>query len=174
MNIYYVYQYLRESDSESGKSGTPYYIGKGSNNRAYVNQRIIPKPSNKEMIQIISDNLTESEAFILETDLIKKYGRIDLGTGILRNKTDGGEGSTRPANKVAWNKGKSQSKEHNEKISKSLKGRKLSPEHIANLSAVRKENLHTIKEKLILKRLKEKLGKHVRIKLMFRINIKRR
>jgi hypothetical protein len=44
------------------------------------------------LIQIIQDNLNENEAFNLECKLIAQYGRKDLGTGILRNMTDGGEG----------------------------------------------------------------------------------
>ena len=86
MNIYYVYQYLREN-------GTPYYIGKGSKGRAYKSQRAIPKPIDKKRIQIVAHKLFESEAFLLEMKLIQFYGRKDLGTGILRNMTDGGDGS---------------------------------------------------------------------------------
>jgi hypothetical protein len=122
MNIYYVYQYLREN-------GSPYYVGKGSGRRAYVSQRIIPKPTDNTRIQIIAKNLTESEAFLLETKLITVYGRIDLGTGILRNKTDGGDGAHKVVNKIAWNKGKKQSDEHNQKISESLKRYKRTENH---------------------------------------------
>ena len=85
MNIYYVYQYLRENM-------TPYYIGKGSKGRAYKSRRVIPKPTDKNRIQIVAHKLSESEAFLLEIKLIKHYGRKDLGTGILRNMTDGGDG----------------------------------------------------------------------------------
>lgn len=35
---------------------------------------------------------TEELAHLLETELIKKYGRRDIGTGVLCNHTDGGEG----------------------------------------------------------------------------------
>lgn len=87
MNIYYVYQYLREDM-------TPYYIGKGSKGRAYKSRRAIPKPKDKNRIQIIAHKLSESEAFLLEMKLIQLYGRKDLGTGILRNMTNGGEGSS--------------------------------------------------------------------------------
>jgi hypothetical protein len=83
-NEYYVYLYLRED-------GTPYYVGKGKGNRAFsLKRRISPPP--KERIIIHTENLSENDAFELEKELIAKYGRKDIGTGILRNKTDGGDG----------------------------------------------------------------------------------
>jgi hypothetical protein len=107
MNKYYVYEYLRED-------GSPYYIGKGSGFRAYCKRPYRPK--DKSRIKIIKDNLTEEEAFNLEINLIEQYGRQDLGTGILKNKTDGGEGcslsdetkqklSIAGKGKIPWNKG---------------------------------------------------------------------
>lgn len=87
--MFYVYQYLRED-------GTPYYIGKGSGNRAYKkwSKKDIKPPADKSRVVIVKDNLTEEEAFELEKKLISEHGRKDLGTGILRNKTNGGEGSS--------------------------------------------------------------------------------
>ena len=82
-NIYYVYQYLREDN-------TPYYIGKGKNRRAWSKRHSVGVPDISR-IQIIKDKLTEDEAFQLEMDLISYYGRKDIGTGILRNSTQGGD-----------------------------------------------------------------------------------
>ena len=83
---YYVYAYLRED-------GSPYYIGKGSGNRAYVSQHTVNLPS-KDRIVILHENLEETDAFEKEKYYISLYGRKNNGTGILRNLTDGGEGSS--------------------------------------------------------------------------------
>jgi hypothetical protein len=85
--MFYVYTYLR-------KDGTPYYVGKGKDDRAWYkgNHERIRKPSESDRIIIVENNLSEESAFALEIELIAKYGRKDLGTGNLHNRTDGGEG----------------------------------------------------------------------------------
>jgi hypothetical protein len=84
MKKYYCYFYNRED-------GTPYYVGKGCNGR--INSKSHPGISLplKERRIKVADNLTEEDAIQMEKMYIKKYGRKDLGTGILYNKTDGGE-----------------------------------------------------------------------------------
>ena len=97
----YVYAYIRENGS------TPYYIGKGKGRRAWNEHRTvkggIKTPNDNNRIIVLEQNLTDDEAIALEIELIKRYGRKDLGTGILRNTTDGGEGA---AGIIPWNKGK--------------------------------------------------------------------
>lgn len=104
--IYYTYAYLRED-------GTPYYIGRGKGDRAFdITHRIKVPP--KERVLFLKRNLTYAEASQHEIYMIAVLGRKDLGTGILRNLTDGGEG--RPGPKP---------EEEVRKISKSLTGRAM-------------------------------------------------
>lgn len=92
---FYTYAFLRSKPSASGPKYSPYYIGKGIGPRAFKNtSRRCPIPADRSYIVFIQEGLTEEEAFSLEQYCIALYGRIDLGTGILRNLTDGGDGSS--------------------------------------------------------------------------------
>jgi molecular chaperone DnaK (HSP70) len=82
---YYTYAYLREDR-------TPYYIGKGTRSRIYSTNRRVHPPKDRSRIIYLKQNLTEEEAFRHEIYMIDVFGRIDLGTGILHNRTDGGDG----------------------------------------------------------------------------------
>jgi len=82
MNEYYTYAYLREDR-------TPYYIGKGKSDRAYRRSRKdIQPPKDKNRIIFLKINLTEEQAFNHEIYMIAVFGRKDLGTGILHNRTE--------------------------------------------------------------------------------------
>jgi general stress protein YciG len=84
-NRFYTYAYLREDR-------TPYYIGKGIKDRIHNPlHNSIHLPS-KERRLFLKQNLTEEEAFKHEIYMIAVFGRKDLGTGILRNMTNGGQG----------------------------------------------------------------------------------
>lgn len=88
---FYAYSWLRSKKSNNGDINSPYYIGKGHGKRAFENNRkYIPK--DKQYIKLLSENMNEADAFQLEILLIYLYGRIDSGTGILKNKQSGGQG----------------------------------------------------------------------------------
>lgn len=155
---YYVYEYLREDN-------TPYYIGKGRKNRAFTKQGHTVSPPPKDRIKFVKENLTEEQAKQLEIELIAKYGRKDLGTGILRNMTNGGEGSSgRVATKQMIEKlkqaranqitseetrekmrrahtGRIHSEETKQKMSESAKGRSKSLETISKIKEARKKQV---------------------------------
>ena len=95
-NTYYVYAYLR-------KDGTPYYIGKGHDDRFKQKSHKVKIPTDLSRIVIMENGLTNIGALALERRYIQWYGRKDNGTGILRNMTNGGEGVT---GRTPWNKGK--------------------------------------------------------------------
>ena len=127
---YYTYAYLREDR-------TPYYIGKGTRGRIYSTWRRNNPPKDKSRIIFLKQNLTEEEAFRHEIYMISILGRKDLGTGILRNRTDGGEGSS----------GAVISEETRRKISEAGKRRTLSEEHKRKLSEAKKGKTHSEESK---------------------------
>ena len=155
-NRFYTYAYLRQDR-------TPYYIGKGSGIRIYDKKgRPCSKPKDKSRIIFLKQNLTEEESFKHEKYMIAVFGRKDLGTGILHNRTNGGEGASgwvpseetkikiseskkgenhpyygkRGKNSVWY--GKSHSEESRKKMSEVKKGKSQSEETRKKLSEIRK------------------------------------
>jgi hypothetical protein len=133
---FYTYVYLRVD-------GSPYYIGKGKGNRAYKKRKNgANPPKDQSRIIFLKQNLTEEEAFKHEIYMIAMFGRKDLGTGILHNRTNGGEGSSgavrsdefkrnqseRTKGKNNPNYGKSPSEGTRKKMSEANKGKSLSEE----------------------------------------------
>ena len=85
---YYVYTYLDENL-------TPYYVGLGCKNRVIAKHLYVTVPSFDKII--VEDNLTQQQAWDREIELIAQYGREHLGTGPLKNLTEGG-----PTQKSGW------------------------------------------------------------------------
>jgi hypothetical protein len=126
VEMYYTYAYLREDK-------TPYYIGKGKGNRVHRNDgKPCNKPKDKSRILILKQNLTEEEAYKHEIYMISVLGRKDLGTGILRNLSNGGEGRS------GWK----MSEEHKNAIKKSNTNREVSEETRNKISQIHRGKVY--------------------------------
>ena len=149
-----VYAYLR-------LDGRPYYVGVSTGPLRVIDQRGhrkhgISVPKDKSRIVFLRGPLTKAAAAAWEMFYISKFGRKDLGSGYLLNRSSGGEGLQDPSPETrrkisAAGKGRPpsplavahirtfgmlpKSEEHKKKISLAQKGRKLSPEHAANVAA---------------------------------------
>ena len=101
---FYTYTY-------SYPNGVPFYVGKGTKKRIENHMwdakagrntdkfhiriiRKLLKNNQQPTIKKIVDNVDEELAFLVEQELIAKYGKKIDGTGILTNNTDGGEGAS--------------------------------------------------------------------------------
>jgi hypothetical protein len=123
---FYTYLWFRED-------GTPYYVGKGRGKRAYTNVgHAVRRPKERSRI-FVQCWESEEKAFEMEKWYISFFGRKDLGTGILRNMTDGGDG---PSGWVPTEETKT-------KISKSLMGHVISEETRAKQRTARKLRVFT-------------------------------
>lgn len=86
----------------------PFYIGKGKGDRSKqhffpsslksntiknnIIKTIIKETCAKPKLVKVKGGLSETEAFELECELIRHFGRLDENNGILANHTNGGEG----------------------------------------------------------------------------------
>jgi hypothetical protein len=143
-DTFYTYMWLRED-------GTPYYVGKGRGPRGFIsNRHTVPRPRISEQI-ITQEWPTEELAFEAERFLIAYYGRVNAGTGCLRNLTDGGEGSS----------GRVLSSDSRARMSQSHIGKKLSQETIIKRSNSYRGHRHSSSS--LQKMAESKLGNSSRL-----------
>ena len=177
--MFYVYVYFNPLKSSNlHKCGfEPFYVGKGTGDRKnhHLFESSLLSDSNKHksntikkilksnqtpIIEIIQNELSETEAYDLEKYLISLWGRVDLNLGPLTNLTDGGEGAknlnfdTKYRQKISDGM-KRAHKEGRAKVSEQFKnsrlGSKDSIETIEKRVASRGEYVHSTETKEKLK-----------------------
>lgn len=161
----YVYEHIRLDKNET------FYIGIGSDTiykraneksrRNNIWKKIVNKSNYK--VRLVFTNITWEQACILEQELIKSHGRLNIGTGSLANLTDGGEGTLgiiktysietrqRLSDSSKGNKnmlGRKFTEEHKNKLSKSHKGYKVKEETKQKISASTKGMTNRLGTKL--------------------------
>jgi hypothetical protein len=158
----YVYRHIRLDKNE------PFYIGIGNDS----NYRRAKSKDNRNKdwhtvvdncqfdIEILVDNIDYEFAKKKEKEFVRLYGRLDLGTGILVNRTDGGQGN------VNWSeenrkklgerqRGKKASEETRRRLSESHKGYKPTPQALENMRLAQKG-------KVISRETREKMASKLR------------
>lgn len=119
--------------------GQTFYVGKGQGRRARrptagrnkIFKHVVEKinrSGGEPRIVMWHTGLREKDAFCLEVAYIKLFGRRDIGTGVLVNLSDGGEG----------NGGIPTSEETRAKLSAAVLGRRHTAETIAKMSIAQK------------------------------------
>lgn len=133
----YVYRHIRKDLNQ------PFYIGVSDKNDTKY-KRAFEKHMNRRPpdwykiielseyeIEILMENISVEKAHEKEQEFIKIYGRLDLGTGTLINRTDGGlgciNGITKETRKkmAAKLKGREQPAWQREILSTAAKGKKV-------------------------------------------------
>lgn len=159
--MFYVYVYCdprKPSDFSSGFE--PFYIGKGTKDRAYHHLQPNRKNSNaiftnkiskirslglEPIVSIVADNLSEDQAFQLEVELISKFGMYP--NGCLCNLTEGGVGgrlSEESISKIsATLTGSKLTEETKKKISHSLQGKHRDAETKLKIASTLKGTKHS-------------------------------
>lgn len=102
--MFYVYVYR---DPRPTKGNQPVYVGKGTGDRDISHwakgshnkpfQDFLSHLKRRGLVaacQRVFETEDEEAAFAKERELVTLYGRRDLGTGTLFNRTDGGEGAS--------------------------------------------------------------------------------
>ena len=152
MHNHYVYYYLRSQDTETARAGTPYYVGEGKGMRIKDKSHNVIVPQDETFRVKIAENLTKEQAQSIEILHITLWGRKDLGTGILHNKTAGGDGVT------------GHSDETRQKMREKKLGRKftMSEDHKAAISKARMGHAvsEETREKIREKRKNQVIPKH--------------
>ncbi len=145
---FYTYLWLRQD-------GTPYYVGKGMGRRAFTNHAVQgiyrPKDDARIFVQFWADEQTALE---MEKWYIRLFGRKDLGTGILRNRTDGGEGGDtfsgrKHSEETKQKMRKPKSAIARQRMSAAMRGkgrRERSESHRRNLSSAMKGKPKSVKQ----------------------------
>lgn len=140
-HLFYVYALLdtRKPNVECGFE--PFYIGKGSKRRALAHLQNyksagdnpikiakinkIRKEGLEPKVVLLLVTESEDEAYLQEAEAIKRFGRLNLGTGVLANLDDGGWGTA---------SGRVVSAETKAAISRSNSGKKRTAEYCQRLS----------------------------------------
>jgi anti-sigma28 factor (negative regulator of flagellin synthesis) len=139
---YVVYLHKRKDNSEV------FYVGIGRKDRPYSKYRnkfwkaVADKGYS---IEIIHENVLWEDACRIERELIKEYGRRDLGLGNLTNMTDGGEGNQNMIYTPEWREkqriastGRIQTEETKKKRALKQTGVRFSEQRKKNISESKK------------------------------------
>lgn len=128
-----------------------FYVGKGLKHRPYKlcgRNKFWHNVVRKHgfVVEIVKENITEEQAMLLEQELIRKYGRRNLGTGSLVNLTDGGEGVSGKIFSVGERKAISTRVKNYYKLPENVQKRKKIAKEVGN----RPEVKETLRRKAIL------------------------